>query len=78
MGRPFYGWVVVCAAHVVMLIALVVGGKMQDYEPRKRYVMYPIFVSWIVLAGHRKQLPTAGSEPFDPDAYFAKRRNVYG
>ncbi len=33
MGRPFYGWVVVCAAHVVMLIAFGVAYSFAAFFP---------------------------------------------
>ncbi len=64
--------------YLVGALALILGAFMEDYEPRKRYVMYPIFVSWIVLAGRRKEEADSSEEaPFDPDAYFADPRNVY-
>ncbi len=40
---------------VVLQIALVVGGILDSYEPRKRFVMYPILVGWIVMAGRRNE-----------------------
>lgn len=44
--------------YVVMIVALVVGGLMGDSGPRKRFVMCPVFMSWIVYAGLRRdELP---------------------
>lgn len=66
--------------YLVGALALVLGAFMRDYEPRKRYFMYPIFVGWIVMAGLRRETAAAlppESEPFDPNAYFADARNVY-
>ena len=50
---------------------------MQNFSPRKRFVMYPIFVSWIVTAGRRRESMAAEPEPFDPNAHFAVTSNVY-
>ena len=64
--------------YLVGALALILGGFMLDYEPRKRYVMYPIFVGWILAAGCRKEEIVGAEEaPFDPNAYFADPRNVY-
>ncbi len=64
--------------YLVALLALVLGGYMQDFEPRKRYCMYPIFVSWIVMVKRRESVTEpVEQEPFDPDAYFAKESIAY-
>lgn len=61
-------------------LALILGAFMEDYEPRKRFIMYPIFVGWIVLATKRRAEVVdpllATDQPFDPNAYFADQRNV--
>ncbi len=62
--------------YVVIVVALVVGALMEDFEPRKRYVMYPIFLSW-VLTALAKRREAASTEVFDPNAYFAQARNIY-
>ena len=62
--------------YIVILLMIIVGGYIQDYGPRKRYVIYPIFVGWIVTARRRIESPPAESEPFDANAYFAQRRDV--
>lgn len=64
--------------YVVAQLALVLGGFMQDYEPRKRYSMYPIFYSWIIFMPNRRQAGADDDpEPFDPDAYFAETKSAY-
>ncbi|NOS99004.1 MAG: hypothetical protein HOP29_00060 [Phycisphaerales bacterium] len=55
--------------YVVMIVALIVGGLLGDSGPRKRFVMCPVFVSWIVHAGIRRFEPTEFlplDEVYDP------------
>ena len=64
---------------MVLAVALIVGGQMENFNPRKRYVMYPVFVGWIVGAGRRRasQATESDSAAFDAEAYFANPRQVY-
>jgi hypothetical protein len=62
---------------VVLQVALVVGGMMEDFEPRKRYIMYPVFLGWVLLPKRKKAVQTKTEEPFDPNVYFAQPGHVY-
>ncbi len=57
---------------VVVLLMLVVGGHIHDFAPRKRFMMYPVFTSWIIMMGRRQTVGDDETEPFDVDAYFAR------
>lgn len=57
---------------VICLITLAVGGVIENYSPRKRFMLYPVLTSWIVMAGRRKVVEAEDPEPFDVDAYFAR------
>ena len=58
---------------VVMLLTLVVGGYVHDFTPRKRYMMYPVFTSWIVMMGTRRRVDAEEPEAFDVDAYYTRQ-----
>ncbi len=64
---------------VVCLIALAVGGHILNFSPRKRFMMYPVFMSWVVMMGRRRLVEAGESDeakPFDVDAYFARHGAV--
>ncbi len=61
--------------YLVGIIAMVVGGFMQDPAPRKRFIMYPIFTGWVLALGAGRK--RGATEPFDPNAYFAQSSDVY-
>ncbi len=59
--------------YVVIAVALVVGGQMQNFNPRKRSIMYPVFVGWLVTAAKKRNPAGSEQDEFDVDLYFARR-----
>jgi hypothetical protein len=59
------------------LILLAVGGHIKDFNARKRYPLYPIFIGWIVTAARKRSAAQDDQEAFDVDAYFARHGTAY-
>ncbi len=57
---------------IVLAVAMVVGGYIEDFGPRKRYVMYPVFVSWIIGIGVRRPFQATDPAIDDVDTLLQK------
>jgi len=59
--------------YVVLAVAIVVGGQMQNFNPRKRSIMYPVFIGWLVTSSRKRRPAASEEDDFDLDLYFARR-----